>query len=117
MMENTTCTLLCVKTVPKKSTNFLISRIQERYQHNWLVDSLPAARLVVDPRRTNTTFYSIGFDLGTRDEAAVRHSRGILLMRSAECAASAEPLFREPPAAQQPLCDLGAVPSIRNGPD
>ena len=72
MLVNTSCNVLCTKSVPKESTNFLISRIQERYQQHWFVDMLPAARLVVDPKRPDVTFYSVGFDLGVRDEEAVR---------------------------------------------
>ena len=102
MLHNTTCNVLCTRQNTKQQNNFLIARIQERYLLNWcgharagrtgwhvrqvlmtklacshapwlpfirLVDSLPAARMTKDG---DTIFYSIGFDLGKRDDKAVR---------------------------------------------
>jgi len=67
MGHNTTCQLLCTKALDKVHVNFLIERIQERFYHNWFVDSLPAARITRD---NGEEFYSVGFELGKKDENA-----------------------------------------------
>ncbi len=42
--------------------------IQESYSMNWLIDGLPASRARIDPQ-TGEKFNSVGFELGSLDEA------------------------------------------------
>src|SRR3954469_20109205 len=58
---NDTCQYLCSSKIP--DAKFVNERIRENYAINWLIDGLPAASNKHDTK-TNTDFYSIGFNLG-----------------------------------------------------
>lgn len=62
-MKEESCKLLCKATIPGEDAKFINERIKEDYAINWLVDGLPAAEEKID-RRTNETFYDVGFNLG-----------------------------------------------------
>ncbi|OZJ03938.1 hypothetical protein BZG36_02934 [Bifiguratus adelaidae] len=67
MKQDKQCKLLCQTTVPAEDSKFINDRIRENYAVNWIIDGLPAARMRTD-EKTNTPFYSMGFELGTPNE-------------------------------------------------
>lgn len=64
MLENVQCAKLCRTTIPAKDAKFINRLIHDGFEHNWLVDGLPAARIAHDPR-TKSDFYRAGFELGS----------------------------------------------------
>jgi len=80
MLENSTCNILCRTTIPATASDalgsisgsndasFVNARVAESYNLNWLIDGLPAARVWID-RQSGERFYSVGFELGTVDDA------------------------------------------------
>jgi transmembrane 9 superfamily member 2/4 len=75
MLENSSCTTICTSTIPtgeegSPDGRFINDRIREAYNLNWLIDGLPAARILEDPQ-TGEKFYSVGFELGTRMEIGI----------------------------------------------
>jgi transmembrane 9 superfamily member 2/4 len=81
MRRNATCKLICSTTIPGVDLDdgiyhravdsdgyFINQRIFEGYLVNWLIDGLPAATVKYDPRTTEK-FYSVGFELGSVDNA------------------------------------------------
>ena len=74
MKKNESCKALCAPvTIPAKDAKFINKRIAERYQYNWFVDGLPAARPMKDAK-TKETYYNAGFELG---RPTVRDSQGL----------------------------------------
>ncbi|WFD36473.1 hypothetical protein MCUN1_003352 [Malassezia cuniculi] len=63
MLENKTCTPLCMAQVSPKQAEFVNARINGRYAINWLVDQLPVANRDVVGNSTRVT--TIGFPLGS----------------------------------------------------
>ncbi|KAJ3387916.1 hypothetical protein HDU92_001745 [Lobulomyces angularis] len=63
MKEPLTCQKWCDSVVPADDAKLLNERISLEYQHNWVIDGLPAARQTQDPN-SGTVFYSIGFEFG-----------------------------------------------------
>ncbi|VEU21176.1 DEKNAAC102067 [Brettanomyces naardenensis] len=72
MLENTTCNVMCKSTVPKRDASFFSKTIRAGFQYNWLIDGLPVARQMLDSK-TQTSFYSSGFNLGYVDDLNVAH--------------------------------------------
>jgi transmembrane 9 superfamily protein 2/4 len=75
MIQNSTCNVLCRARVPApidvaltSDTQFINEKIVDSYSMNWLIDGLPAARIRIDPQ-SGEKFYSIGFELGSVDNA------------------------------------------------
>lgn len=73
MRENSTCNVLCQTSVPAavdgvSDGQFINEKIADSYSMNWLIDGLPAARIHIDPQ-SGERFYSVGFELGTLDNA------------------------------------------------
>ncbi|KAK9470042.1 uncharacterized protein V1510DRAFT_384169 [Dipodascopsis tothii] len=64
MLRNETCKTLCTQTFEPRASKFVNRRIKQNYAMNWLIDGLPAARVKYD-ERTESKFYSVGFELGT----------------------------------------------------
>lgn len=60
--QNTSCVPLCETTIPKDDVPFVMDRIDENYDMNWLVDGLPAAQIMT--YGNESFFYGVGFDLG-----------------------------------------------------
>ncbi|RKO90401.1 hypothetical protein BDK51DRAFT_3425, partial [Blyttiomyces helicus] len=60
---NSTCNVLCKRTVSKYNAKFINKRIKESYTMNWFVDGLPVAQAAID-RKTKQAFFNIGFALG-----------------------------------------------------
>jgi len=67
MKVDQSCTLLCSQTLTKKDVSKLKEAILEGYSHNWIIDNLPAASVMVDDVY-QTTYYSRGFLVGLTDE-------------------------------------------------
>ena len=63
MLEEKECVSLCKKTIPGNDAKFINKLIKNGFFQNWLIDGLPAARNVSD-KRTKTSFYGAGFELG-----------------------------------------------------
>lgn len=63
MLEEKNCEALCSSTYTKTDAVFVNRNIRANYNHNWIVDGLPAARQVAD-LRTQTKFYGAGFSIG-----------------------------------------------------
>jgi len=63
MQVNSTCNVLCSKTLSTKEKDAFISLIDKEYFVHWIVDNLPAAGtdLTVDP---GMKLYSQGFPVG-----------------------------------------------------
>lgn len=70
MLANESCKHLCTSTFPATDAVFVNERIRQNYGYNWLIDGLPAAMVKLDTR-TNTEFYSVGFELGFQREEQV----------------------------------------------
>ena len=75
MLENSSCNFLCRSEIPGTTEEgedgdgkFINELIQESYSMNWLIDGLPASRARIDPQ-TGEKFNSVGFELGSLDEA------------------------------------------------
>lgn len=66
MLEDQQCVQLCGSTIPGKDAKFINKLIKNGFMQNWLVDDLPAARVLHDSR-TNSYFYGPGFELGFVD--------------------------------------------------
>ncbi|SCW04262.1 LAFE_0H09648g1_1 [Lachancea fermentati] len=66
MLKNKECMQVCQSTIPGEDAKFINKLIVNGFFQNWLVDGLPAARKVHDSK-TNTDFYSSGFELGFVD--------------------------------------------------
>ncbi|CAG8694350.1 1184_t:CDS:2, partial [Acaulospora morrowiae] len=67
MLKNDSCHVLCENQskIPGEDASFINARIRENYAINWLIDGLPAASKRTDSK-TNSVFYSIGFELGNQ---------------------------------------------------
>lgn len=63
MLEEQTCSTLCKTVIPKDDAKFINKLIKNGFFQNWLIDGLPAARLVHDPT-TDSDYYGTGFELG-----------------------------------------------------
>lgn len=72
MLEDKTCSRLCTSTYGKADSGFVNRNIKASYNHNWIIDGLPAAKHVHD-LRTNTEFYGEGFNIGEVDDQNVAH--------------------------------------------
>ncbi|CAN6619304.1 transmembrane 9 superfamily member 1 [Trichomonascus vanleenenianus] len=66
MRKNETCKKLCTAKYTPRDAKFVSRRIMQGYNHNWIVDGLPAAQEMEDPD-TNSTFYAPGFPLGSAE--------------------------------------------------
>ncbi|CCK71256.1 Emp70p KNAG_0G01990 [Huiozyma naganishii CBS 8797] len=64
MLEEKTCVPLCNTIIPGKDAEFINKLIKNGFFQNWLIDGLPAARVVHD-KSTNSDFYGNGFELGS----------------------------------------------------
>lgn len=63
MLEDKTCESLCKSKYSKTDAVFVNRNIRANYNHNWIIDGLPAARQVGD-LRTKDLFYGAGFNIG-----------------------------------------------------
>ncbi len=72
MLENKKCVKLCSATYSKSDSLFVNKLIRSGYYHNWIIDGLPAAKLLRD-RRTKSDFYGSGFPIGLIDEQNVAY--------------------------------------------
>lgn len=70
MLQNEQCKPLCQATYPGHDAVFVNKLISSGFAHNWLIDGLPAARLLHDDR-TKDDFYGAGFELGVLDADGV----------------------------------------------
>lgn len=68
MLEEKKCQSLCTSKYSQTDAVFVKKNIRAGYSHNWLVDGLPVANTVHD-ERTQSDFYSSGFDIGMIDDA------------------------------------------------
>lgn len=66
MLKNETCKRLCDSTYTPRDATFVERRMMQDYNHNWLIDGLPAAYELTDPD-SDTEFYSAGFPLASFD--------------------------------------------------
>lgn len=66
MLEDQQCVQVCGATIPGDDAKFINKLIKNGFLQNWLVDYLPAARVLHDSR-TNSNFYGPGFELGFVD--------------------------------------------------
>ncbi|KAI7868325.1 hypothetical protein BDF14DRAFT_1795404 [Spinellus fusiger] len=65
MKQDEVCKQLCItEPIPKEDAAFINQCIADEYSLNWVVDGLPAAHRRQDDR-TNTLYWSIGFQLGS----------------------------------------------------
>ncbi|CAK7902978.1 transmembrane 9 superfamily member 1 [[Candida] anglica] len=67
MLEEKSCEKLCSSTYGKTDAIFVNRNIRAGYSHNWIIDGLPAAKHIYDPK-TNSEFYGSGFGIGEVDE-------------------------------------------------
>lgn len=67
MLNNVECKRLCSPNYSKDDSVFVNRNIRAGYQHNWIVDGLPASAKVRDAR-SKEIFYGTGFDIGVIDE-------------------------------------------------
>lgn len=67
MLKPKTCERLCSSTYSKTDAVFVNRNIRANYNHNWIIDGLPAARLTKDIR-TQSDFYGAGFSIGEVEE-------------------------------------------------
>lgn len=72
MLESRSCVDLCKATYTKADAVFVNRNIRAGYNHNWIIDGLPAAKHVVESK-TQETFYGLGFSLGEIDSNNVVH--------------------------------------------
>lgn len=72
MLQNKLCEVLCTATYSNLDALFVNKLIRAGYQHNWLVDGLPAAKMLRD-RKTHTDFYGLGFPIGLVDEQSTAY--------------------------------------------
>ncbi|KAK6203453.1 uncharacterized protein RJT21DRAFT_119617 [Scheffersomyces amazonensis] len=72
MKEDKSCISLCSTTYTKTDSVFVNRNIRASYNHNWIVDGLPAANHVFD-ERTKTDFYGSGFHIGEVDSENNAH--------------------------------------------
>lgn len=64
MNKAESCKILCKDVIVSgEQAKFINKRILQHYQFNWVVDGLPAARLMFDPH-THRVFNNPGFELG-----------------------------------------------------
>lgn len=68
MGKNVECQLLCqTPAIPKDDAQYINQCIDDGYGLNFVVDELPAARIMTD-EHTDEEYYSIGFKLGEATE-------------------------------------------------
>ncbi|GMM38469.1 Emp70 protein [Saccharomycopsis crataegensis] len=67
MLEDKSCVKLCTSTYSQSDALFFNKLIRSGYYHNWIIDGLPAAKLVRD-QKTHSDFYGSGFPIGLIDE-------------------------------------------------
>ncbi|ODV78964.1 uncharacterized protein CANTADRAFT_51889 [Suhomyces tanzawaensis NRRL Y-17324] len=72
MLEEKSCETLCSTTYTKVDSVFVNRNIRAGYNHNWIVDGLPAAKLVIE-ERTKSKFYGSGFRIGETDNQKKAH--------------------------------------------
>lgn len=72
MLENKQCVKLCTSTYSKSDALFVNRLIRLGYYHNWIIDGLPAAKLLRD-QRTHSDFYGSGFPIGLIDDQNVAY--------------------------------------------
>lgn len=72
MLQDMACESLCHSSYSKTDSVFVNRNIRANYNHNWIIDGLPAARLVGDIR-TKSKFYGAGFNIGIVDEQNHAH--------------------------------------------
>lgn len=75
MLEEQSCTSLCKTVIPANDAKFINKLIKNGFYQNWLMDGLPAARIVHDPI-TKTDFYGTGFELGFASFMDEQSSKG-----------------------------------------
>lgn len=68
MLKNEHCKTLCPTKYSKTDAAFVSRNIRAGYNYNWIIDGLPAAKIVKD-MRTSTDFYSSGFPIGEVDDS------------------------------------------------
>ncbi|EMG48425.1 EMP70 Transmembrane 9 superfamily member 1 [Candida maltosa Xu316] len=66
MLEPKNCAKLCTSTYTKTDSVFVNRNIKASYNHNWIVDGLPASMPILDAT-THTEVYGSGFKIGTVD--------------------------------------------------
>ncbi|SCU90365.1 LADA_0F03554g1_1 [Lachancea dasiensis] len=66
MLKDQECVSLCSQKIPADDAKFINKLIYNGFFQNWLIDGLPAARLSHDGR-TDSDFYTPGFELGLVD--------------------------------------------------
>lgn len=67
MLTNVDCRKMCVPIYSKDDSVFVNRNIRAGYQHNWIVDGLPASAIVRDAR-SKEIFHATGFNVGEIDE-------------------------------------------------
>lgn len=72
MLKDETCKELCTAHFPTLDSLFVNKLIKSQFFYNWLIDGLPAARLLYD-QRTDDYFYGSGFEMGYVDDKNVPH--------------------------------------------
>lgn len=72
MLQDKTCESLCTSTYTKTDSVFVNRNIKANYNHNWIIDGLPAARRIHD-FRTDSQFYGAGFNIGEVDDQNFAH--------------------------------------------
>ncbi|RCK59043.1 Transmembrane 9 superfamily member 1 [Candida viswanathii] len=66
MLETKACSKLCTSTYSKSDSVFVNRNIKAGYNHNWIVDGLPASKPILDAS-TGTELYGTGFKIGEVD--------------------------------------------------
>lgn len=66
MLESKTCSKLCTSKYSKSDSVFVNRNIKAGYNHNWIVDGLPASMPILDAS-THTEVYGTGFKIGEVD--------------------------------------------------
>lgn len=72
MLQPQSCVKTCSSTYSKSESLFINKLIRSSYYHNWIIDGLPAAKMLRDTK-TNTDFYGTGFPIGFVDELNVAY--------------------------------------------
>lgn len=72
MLQDVQCKSVCSPTYSRSDSVFVNRNIRASYQHNWIVDGLPASKLLKDAR-TNEVFFGTGFNIGEVDESNNAH--------------------------------------------
>lgn len=70
MLEDKSCEQLCSAEYSKIDSAFVNRNIRAGYNHNWIIDGLPAAKKVYE-EKTKSEFYGSGFRMGEIEDENV----------------------------------------------